>query len=349
MLYLLIGLAISVLVIIHEFGHYLVARAFGMRVVTYSIGFGPVLWKWRPKGSETLFQVALIPMLAYVQIAGMAPRETPEPNDRGSYQNASTLARFFTIAAGPLANYLAASVLLLAVLLVGGQTARTQLPMVGEVSPNTPAAAAGVRPGDLFVRINDQPLREWTDLIHRTQESQGRVMRIDVVRDGAPTTLMVTPRMNTTVTPARYTIGVGLRMQYEPVRIRDALRTALVAPAVAASDDVKGLWRMIRGREKMQVMGPVGIVHEAAREAEHGWRRAFEMFSVISLALFIFNLLPVPALDGGRMVFLAYEMLLRRRPSPAFEARATAISMVVLLSLSVIILVRDIAQIVTHS
>src|SRR4029079_5316307 len=77
-------LIISLLVIIHEFGHYIVARAFGMRVLTYSIGFGPVIARWRPRGSETVFQIAAIPVLAYVQIAGMNPRDVVDPSDRGS-------------------------------------------------------------------------------------------------------------------------------------------------------------------------------------------------------------------------------------------------------------------------
>src|SRR5215207_9578030 len=97
--------------VIHEGGHLLAARAFGMRVIRFSIGFGPALWRYQPKGSDTIYQVALIPFLAYVQIAGMNPLEEIDPDDKTSYANASLFARVFAILAGPLANYLFASVL----------------------------------------------------------------------------------------------------------------------------------------------------------------------------------------------------------------------------------------------
>src|SRR5688572_17655439 len=98
-------LGLAVLMVVHELGHHLVARAFKLRVVRFSIGFGPPLWKYQPRDSETVYQVALIPFLAYVQVAGMNPFEESDPDDKGSYANASLTARILTIAGGPLANY----------------------------------------------------------------------------------------------------------------------------------------------------------------------------------------------------------------------------------------------------
>ena len=344
MLIVLIILAISLLVIIHEFGHYLVARAFGMRVVTYSIGFGPVLARWRPRGSETIFQIAAIPMLAYVQIAGMNPREPVDPNDRGSYQNASAIGRFFTIAAGPLANYLAATAIILGVLLFGGQPSHVQYPVVGDVTHGSPAETAGFRPGDRFVSIDQHPVALWGELIQHTQQSHGNPMSVVVRRGSQELPLTVTPRMNRTLSPPRYTIGVANQVQYAPVGAIEAAREAVIWPTLTTVDNVRALARMVRGREQLQVMGPVRMVAETAHEAEHGWRNALLAFASISLALFIFNLLPVPALDGGRMIFLMYEMVMRRRPSPTFEARVTTVSMVLLLGLSAVVFVRDIVH-----
>ena len=106
-IYVLLGvLGLALLIVVHEAGHLVVARAFGMRVVRFSIGIGPVLWQHRPRGSETIYQVALIPFLAYVQIAGLNPYEEVDPDDRTSYANSELLARISTIFAGPLANYL---------------------------------------------------------------------------------------------------------------------------------------------------------------------------------------------------------------------------------------------------
>ncbi len=342
MLIALIVLAISLLVIIHEFGHYLVARAFGMRVVTYSVGFGPVLARWRPRGSETVFQIAAIPMLAYVQIAGMNPREPVDPKDRGSYQNASSLGRLFTIAAGPLANYLAATVIILGVLLVGGQPAPTQVPIVSVVARDSPAAVAGLASGDRFLQINHRPVSLWTELITHTQQSRGAPMDLLIQRHGQALQLTVTPRWTSTVNPPRFVIGVTNQLQYVHVRVLDAVREAVIWPTLTAADNVRALARMIVGREQLQVMGPVRMVAETAHEAQNGWRSAMLAFASISLALFIFNLLPVPALDGGRLIFLLYEVITRRRPSPTFEARVTTVSMVLLLGLSAVVFVRDI-------
>ena len=120
--YVLVGiLGLALLMVVHEGGHYLAARAFKMRVVNFSIGFGPAIFRHKPEGSATTYQVAIIPFLAYVQIAGMNPLEEVDPNDKGSYANASLIGRITTIFAGPLANYLFASVLFFASLLFGGK------------------------------------------------------------------------------------------------------------------------------------------------------------------------------------------------------------------------------------
>ncbi|MFW5739828.1 MAG: site-2 protease family protein, partial [Myxococcota bacterium] len=141
-------LGLALLMIIHEAGHYLVARYFGMRVIRFSIGFGPALYKKQPKGSPTTYQVAIIPFLAYVQIAGMNPFEEIDPKDKGSYANASLHARIATIFAGPLANYLAASVLFFCAFMVGGQD---KLTTTVDVIPDSAAATAGMKTGDEIV------------------------------------------------------------------------------------------------------------------------------------------------------------------------------------------------------
>src|ERR1700722_15269096 len=110
-IYLVAILGLAVLMIVHETGHYLAARRFGMRVIRFSIGFGPTLWKYKPKDSATVYQVALIPFLAYVQIAGMNPYEENDPKDPGSYANASLWGRIVGTAAGPLSKDSLASVL----------------------------------------------------------------------------------------------------------------------------------------------------------------------------------------------------------------------------------------------
>ena len=134
-LYLVAILGLAVLMVVHEGGHYLAARKFGMRVIRFRIGFGPTIWKHKPKDSPTVYQVAIIPFLAYVQIAGMNPYEENDPKDPGSYANASLWARIVTIAAGPLTNYFFASVLIFFGLLIGGEEVADEASMRVVVEP----------------------------------------------------------------------------------------------------------------------------------------------------------------------------------------------------------------------
>ncbi len=331
-------LALSTLIIVHEYGHFIVARAFGMRARVFSVGLGPVIASWRPKGSETVFQVAAVPLLAYVNIAGMDPREASDPHDRGSYKNASLLARLFVIAGGPLANYLAAMAVAFGLLVAGGEFVGYS-PRIREVMPNTAAAAAGLRAGDRVVRVGDTPIRTWAQLVDRVGHSDGRTLRFVVERDGAPREFDVTPRMDPTA--RAYKAGLLPTPQYNAVPVAQAALRATVMPALAVVESARAMRRMFAGQEKVRVMGPVGIVNEMVHEARRGWRDWVQMVWLISVGLFFLNLLPVPALDGGRAVFLAYEALLRRKLPPRFEYAAVAVSMALLLGVAAVVLVVD--------
>src|SRR5579864_1736698 len=162
-IYLVAILGLAVLMIVHEGGHYVAARKFGMRVVRFSIGFGPTIWKHKPQGSQTVYQIALIPFLAYVQIAGMNPYEETDPDDRASYANASLWSRIVTIAAGPLTNYFFASVLIFFGLLIGGKEVLDETSMHVVVEPG-PAQASGVMTGDRIVEVNGTSVHNWDEL-----------------------------------------------------------------------------------------------------------------------------------------------------------------------------------------
>ena len=155
------------LIIIHEGGHYLAARAFGMRVLRYSIGFGPTLVRYQPKGSPTVFQIAVIPFLAYVQIAGMNPNEEVDPDDPGLFPNKSLFARVTTIAAGPVANYLTASAIVFALGITNTLPPMQPVePMqVGHVVPDSPAAQAGIRGGWIEAEIEGESILLGGDVI----------------------------------------------------------------------------------------------------------------------------------------------------------------------------------------
>ena len=239
---------ISAIVIVHEAGHLFAARWFGIRVTHFSLGFGPVLAKYRPRGSATTFQLCAIPFLASVTVAGMNPTEPVAPNDPTLFPNKSLLARTLTIAGGPIANYLLAMLLVFALAVAGSRQAS-----VGE-----------------------------------------------------------------------------------------AARLSVTVPAALTIENLAGIAKLVANRTTEGLVGPVGMGKLIAEQAERGLSDFVGISIMISVALGLFNLLPLPFLDGGRLIFLAYEAISRRKPNARFEALVHAAGMVALLALIAFVTLRDV-------
>ena len=336
--HILIGiLGLALLMVVHEGGHLLAARAFGMRVIKFSIGFGPALWRHQPKGSETVYQVALIPFLAYVQIAGMNPLEEVDPDDKGSYANASLVGRISTIFAGPLANYLFASVLFFAALTIGGQ----QVPTTRvEVVDGGAAHAAQMKTGDKVVSVNGKPIGKWDEMRDMILASPNKPLDLGIVRNGKPMTVRVTPQPKAEKGGGQ--IGVQSLHETAPISLGEAAVASVVTPARVVEQLVVSLARILTGKEKAQLAGPVGIVKETSKAAAASWTGYLWLLGVLSAYLGGFNLVPFPALDGGRLMFLGYEAVTRRRPNARVEAHIHAVGLLMLLALIAVVSVFDI-------
>jgi regulator of sigma E protease len=323
-------LGLAVLMVVHEGGHYLAARHFGMRVVKFSIGFGPTLWKHKPKGSPTVYQVAIIPFLAYVQIAGMNPYEDNDPKDPGSYMNASLWGRIVTIAAGPIANYLFASILFFTGLMIGGHLVSEADSMRVNVDPEGPAAAAQMHSGDKVVTVEGQPIPNWDELKKAVSSHAGGSIDVIVERDGAQVPLKVTPAADGA---NKGKILIGPYTHMVPVTVGEAAKLSLLEPPQVVYELVRGLARMITLKDKPELSGPVGIVRETAKAVERGPGMAFGLLGALSAYLGGFNLLPIPALDGGRLIFLMFEAVARRKPDAKVEAHVHAFGLIMMLTL----------------
>jgi regulator of sigma E protease len=336
-------IALSVLIIIHEGGHYLAARAFGMRVLRYSIGFGPTLFRYQPKGSPTVFQVAAIPFLAYVQIAGMNPNEDVDPNDPELYPNKSLFARATTIAAGPFANYLTAS------LIVFGLGVTNTLPpmepaepmQVGYVVPDSPAAEAGLQEDDVIVMADGKAVTNVSELIEATSPRAGEPTEYVIERDGkALSPITITPLDKA----GRGQIGVSAKMIriYDDLGVAGAAKLAVALPFKMTMAQLKGLADMVERRTTEGIGGPVMMGKMVAEAAQTGAPAFLWILMFISVALGMFNLLPFPALDGGRLIFLGYEAVTRRRANEQFEMAVHAFGIVFLLGVMILVTYRDI-------
>jgi regulator of sigma E protease len=324
-------LGLAVLMVVHEGGHYLAARRFGMRVTKFSIGFGPTLWKHRSKGSPTTFQVAIIPFLAYVQIAGLNPYEEIDPKDPESYANASLWARIVTIAAGPIANYLFASVLMFFGFLLGGNQIVDETTMRVNTAPEGPAAQAGVQKGDRIVTVNGDPIRDWDHLKKVVGSHPGEKIDIEVERGAERLHFFPMPISADGETKGKILVGPYTATQ--PVTAGQAAVLSLTEPPKVVYNLVKGLARMIAGKEKPELSGPVGIVKETASAAKSGAHIYLKLLGALSAYLGGFNLLPLPALDGGRLLFLLFEAASRRRADAKVEAKVHAIGLLMFLTL----------------
>ncbi len=312
---LMVIVAFGALIVVHELGHFAIARACGMRVERFSIGFGPVLL--RRRRGDTEWAVSAVPFGGYVRIAGMGPGEGVEAGDRGAYANQAAWRRFLVIVAGPSMNYLSAVVLAAVMLASFGLREPDPSPAIGEVLSGGAAERSGLRPGDRVLAVDGQPVVSWDALVTEIQARPQRPVALTVVRgEAAPVVIVATPDAR----GGRGRLGVGQAARLVRVGPGESLATAVRATNQRGAEILAGLGQMVTGRQRAELRGPVGIAQEMARSARAGAAPFLNIVWFISIALALFNLLPLPALDGGRLVFLAYEIVARRRVNQRVES-----------------------------
>ncbi|HET8938324.1 MAG TPA: M50 family metallopeptidase [Polyangiales bacterium] len=334
---------LSLLVTLHEAGHYLFARIFGMRVLRFSIGFGPVLASYRPKNSPTVFQVCAIPFLAYVLVAGTNPAEEPDPNDPDLYANKGLWPRIWMNLGGPLANYLTASVLVFGLAITGIRSEVPRSPMViSNVEAGSPAEKAGLQPGDTVLEANGHPIKNVQELSEITSARAGEPTRYLVERKGerlAPITITPAKRQE------RGVIGVNAQsdVKYEAQPLWRSAVLAVETPFVLTLANLNGMADLIKRRSTEGVMGPVGMAKLMVKQADEGFYSYVWILVMISVALGYFNLLPLPGLDGGKLIFLAYELVTRKRADERVEAIVHGVGLLVLVGAIALVTLRDVA------
>lgn len=347
-------LAIGLLIVVHEAGHYFVARRCKMRVDRFSIGFGPPILKW--KRGETDFTVGPIPFGGFVQIHGMTLAEDVSPEDTRSYPNRPVWQRFLTIFAGPATNYLTAIVLALVLFSLAGIESGTSWYGVSNVSSGFDAHGK-LQAGDRIVKLDGKPLYETfggqkqAALSTLVNGSKGKPLRLTVLRDGREMDVQVQPKLTEdTAKDAKqkqvYRLGIELTIEEERVSVGplDVVTESLTYPVVKTRQIAVGLYEIVTGQQEGMFMGPVGITDMIKRTFEVGWIRVLELLMLLNVYLGLFNLLPLPALDGGRLVFLGYEMATRRRANPKVEATVHMVGIMALLLLMVLVTYKDIAR-----
>ncbi|MBU3912239.1 MAG: RIP metalloprotease RseP [Candidatus Omnitrophica bacterium] len=337
-------LVLSVLVIVHEFGHFIIAKRIGVRVEKFSIGFGPELLGITRGGTRYL--ISAVPLGGYVKLAG----ETTEEQTKGEkweYMSRSVGERSRIIFAGPLLNYILAFLIFSFVFAIGYPAMTTK---VGNVLPGYPGQAAGLKEGDKILKINGKDVNYWEEVTAMVHTNKSPELELLVDRDGSLIDLLVRPKSEEvkTVFGSKKKVGlIGIMptedimyVKYGPLKsIYMGSRKLLTLTYVT----YRALWASLTGAIsfKESVTGPIGIFYITGQAARLGFVYLLHLMGILSASLAIFNLLPIPVLDGGHILFLAIEKIKRKPLSYKLQENITQAGLIILICLMAFVFYND--------
>lgn len=343
------------LIFFHELGHFLMARVLGMGVSTFSLGFGPKILKH--KFGKTEYALSLVPLGGYVALVGESDAaDIPQGFSMGeSFALRPAWQRLLVIAAGPVANILLAWILCWILAFCWGNPIIQ--PVIGGVLPDSPAFRAGLAAGDRIESIDGRQIASWEQMSEAINASAGKPMRLEVIRPGeenGPVMLELTAEKST-----RKTIfGEDETAWLIGVRAGNAVSTVPEPFWAAAKAGVLQTWHMVtltwqsfvklaqRVVPLDQVGGPIMIAQMVGEQAHHGLAGLLALTALISVNLGILNLLPIPVLDGGQILFCLYEMIFRRPVPVRAQEYATRVGLALLLGLMVLATFNDIWRLI---
>lgn len=317
----------NVIVFVHEFGHYWTARRVGIRVHEFALGMGPKVFSTERGG--TSFSLRAFPIGGFVKMEG----EDEESEEEGSFSSKTPAQRFLVIVAGATMNLLLAFLIFLILNLSIGIPSLT----LEEVMPGAPAAQAGMLAGDTLTAINGQSVSTWEEVLVAIGESEGE-MRITVERQGAAHTFTMMPEES----EGRQVIGIVRGTSHNPIA---AIGYTFSQLAFLLGAMLSFFRDVFTGRGQLEgVVGPVGLFNVVGESARSGLVSLASLTGYISLNLAVVNLLPIPALDGGRLLFILLEMVRGKPIPPEREGMVHMVGLLLLLLLIVFITYQDITR-----
>ena len=348
-------LLFSLAVFIHEFGHFLAARKLGMKVDVFSIGFGPAIWKKTVNGIE--YRISWIPFGGYVALPDLDPEGTKglegqsgKGKDKEPSEPSPEIEPWKKIVVafmGPFGNIVLAVVLAFALAAIPGVRFGEMLADIGEVPEDGPAAAAGMKAGDRVTSVNGHAVRTWTDMQTEVQLAGGKTVPFIVMRDGADVTLSVTPKRDE-ASGAWYILAIS--------KSNDCARAAAWMPSrnpfKQLAWDAMSIGRVLKAlvtpREAKAAAkalgGPVMIAEGLYNQVRRNVWDAFGFLRFLCINLAILNLLPIPVLDGGLILFALYELLTRRKVPRKLVDGLSKVFMYLFLGLMLLLVYRDVMR-----
>ena len=329
---------IGVLVFVHELGHFLAAKASNIMVLEFAVGMGPVLWT--QQRGETRYSLRLFPIGGFARMAGDEEDEQgiKVPEDR-RYDKKPILARAFVSLAGPFTNFVMAFLIFAIVFVFVGVASNK--PLVGAVAPEWPAAEAGMQAGDRIVSIGGAPISSWQDIQQEIVQRGGETMVIVLERAGEPQfSVSVTPRLE----PGSDRPQIGITSSVERFSFFGSIRMGLQETIWFTGQIVQILVSMVTGKIPAEGAGPIGMIVMVGQVAQTGIANLLSFAAMISIQLGIFNLLPIPALDGSRLVFLAIEALRGKPIDPEKENFVHLLGLIILMAFMVLVTFKDLQR-----
>ncbi len=368
-----------VMITLHEFGHFIMAKSVGVRVLEFSIGMGPAIWK--KKGRDTQYSLRILPIGGYCKLDG----EDGGSDDPSAFCNQKLWKRFLVVAAGAILNLLLGFVLFIVIV---GMTGPFRSNVIGKVDERAYLAQSGVQTGDKIVRINGHRINSYNDVTLYTSEFEsGEEFELTVKRNGEKLTFSVLPSLDeTTITysdnSAEYTDSIngvsqkrtieyedgelpenyagqtfsssryimGFEPMTENVTALNIIPQAWNYTAYVSKSIYRALWDMISGHSGLEnVSGPVGVagvVNQAVHSGKNSLMNILFIVAMLTVNLGIFNLLPLPALDGGRLFFMLVEIIRRKPIPPEKEGMVHAIGLLLLLVFAAVICFNDIMKLI---
>ena len=309
---------IVIVVLIHELGHYVVARWRGVAVKVFSIGFGTEIFGWNHKKSGTRFSLAVLPLGGYVRMEGWTQQELEEmPAQKRSqgFFGKPLWAKMMVVGAGPIANFLLAIVIFSGLYMTQGASVidKTDGIPIGEVVANSPAERAGLLAGDRILKIDGEKIQNFTSLARIIGASGGRKLVLSIARAGEMLQLEVRPQILEGESSHR--IGVRLATaEIERLGLAPAIWRATSNSFQLSGEILTAIKELIVGtRSTDELSGPVRLAQISGEAARAGLPTFFSFVAILSINLGLLNLLPIPMLDGGHLLFYAIEVV-RRKP-----------------------------------
>lgn len=341
---------LGILIIVHEWGHYIAARKLGISVEQFSVGFGPKLFSWKADGTE--FMVCAVPLGGFVKLAG--DDRTKLKGAKDEFYSHPVGHRALVIVMGPVINIVFAYFCFYVVFMTGFPVTSAR---VAEVMPDYPAQQAGLAVGDLVLQIDQKKITSWEDLQEYVSTSDGHPLHFKIQRGGQEIDKVISPKINEVknIFGQQQKINiVGIRPGNDPKEDVLLLRFGPIESLGKAGLEIykltaltfKGLYHVIIGSlpAKDAFAGPIRIFDIISIAAERGFTHLLLIMGIISANLAIFNLFPVPVLDGGHLLFLGIEKLRKRALSLKFEENLTKVGLGLLLTLMVFVIFNDISS-----